>query len=134
MNGEFPRLSDRFSVNDLSFTFTVPNARKLFGKKSAQLPMRVVDLSVAGALVLGPHLETIRTGTRVQFIHNGQQGSAEVRHVRPTQDVPGMTDAAYYGLVFINLTEDMKGLIFDQMSVRRGKKDPELNDLWNHAR
>ena len=133
MSGQFPRLSDRFSVDDLTVTWVVPNNRKLFGKKSADVEMAVVDLSVAGALLLGPAIDGVRNGSRVPFIHEGQQGLAEVRHVRPADDVPDKS-AVYYGVVFLNLTDELKAMIFDEMAARRGRRDPELNQLWNLAR
>ncbi len=134
LNGQFPRLSDRFSVDDLQIDVSVPNTRKLFGKKTANVQMQVIDLSISGALVVGPHLDSVRAGSRVKFVHDGAEGSAEIRHVRPTQDMPGMTNAAYYGIVFLNLSEDLKEIVYQRMAERRGKKDPELNHLWNHSR
>ncbi len=134
MSGQFPRLSDRFSVDDLTVTWVVPNNRKLFGKKSAHVDMAVIDLSVAGALLVGPEIEAVRSGSRVPFIHEGQQGLAEVRHIRPADDVPEIKSAVYYGVVFLNLTDELKTMIFNHMAARRGKRDPELSQLWNQAR
>lgn len=132
-SAKFPRLSDRFSVDDLVVTWVVPNNRKLLGKKTAKVEMAVIDLSVAGALLLGPAVDSVRKGSKVPFIHEGQEGLAEVRHVRIADDIPG-AKAAYYGVVFLNLTEELKGLIFDRMAERRNQKPSDLNELWNHAR
>lgn len=132
-NGKFPRLSDRFSVDDLIVTWIVPNNRKLLGKKTAKVDMAVIDLSVAGALLLGPAVDSVRQGSRVPFIHDGQQGLAEVRHVRTADDIPGH-EAAYYGVVFLNLTDELKALIFERMAERRSRNAGDLNELWNHSR
>ncbi len=128
--GQFPRLSDRFAVQDLTVTWAVPNNRKLFGKKTAHVEMAVVDLSVAGALLVGPLIESVRAGSRVPFIHNGEHGLAEVRHIRAADD----DSAVYYGVVFLNLTEQLKTVIFERSAARRNKREPELNEIWNHAR
>ncbi len=133
-SGQFPRLSDRFAVQDLTLTWIVPNNRKLFGKKTAQIEVGVVDLSVAGALLLGPMIESVRVGSRVPFIHEGQQGLAEVRHIRAAEDVVSANSGIYYGVVFLNLTEDLKAVIFERMAARRGRREPELTELWNHSR
>ncbi|MFW2380704.1 MAG: hypothetical protein ACN4GZ_03015 [Acidimicrobiales bacterium] len=134
ISGQFPRLSDRFNVDGLTVTWVVPNNRKLFGKKTAHVEMAVVDLSVAGALLLGPDLGSVRSGSRVPFIHEGQHGLAEVRHVRAADDVPNAQSAVYYGVVFLTLTDELKALIFDRMAARRGQRESELTELWNQAR
>jgi hypothetical protein len=131
---KFPRLSDRFSVHDLMLTWVVPNNRKLFGKKSVHVEMAVVDLSVAGALLVGPEIELVRSGSRVPFIHEGEQGLAEVRHIRPADDVPGVKQAVYYGVVFLTLTDQLKAMIFDHLAARRGSRENELHELWSQAR
>jgi hypothetical protein len=128
--GQFPRLSDRFAVEDLTVTWVVPNNRKLFGKKTRDVEMLVIDLSVAGALLVGPLIESVRAGSRVPFVHDGEHGLAEVRHIRAADD----NSAIYYGVVFLELTEHLKSLVFDQSAARRNKGEPELNELWNHAR
>ncbi len=132
-NGQFPRLSDRFGVDDLVVTWIVPNNRKILGKKTAKIDMAVIDLSIAGALVIGPVIDSVRQGARVPFIHEGQQGLAEVRHVRIADDLPG-AKAAYYGIVFLNLTDELKALIFESMAQRRARKSSDLNEIWNQAR
>jgi hypothetical protein len=131
--GQFPRLSERFGVDDLTLSWVVPNNRKVFGKRTAEIPMTVVDLSVAGALIVGPTVESVRRGTRVQFVHNGQRGQMEVRHVRPADDVPNLRDGVFYGVVFVEVTEDLETMIFDEAARRRGVNRDELNDLWNSA-
>ncbi|MBT8241721.1 MAG: PilZ domain-containing protein [Acidimicrobiia bacterium] len=134
ISGNFPRLSDRFSVDNLTLTWIVPNNRKLFGKKSAHVEVAVVDLSVAGALLVGPEIDVVRSGSRVPFIHEGEQGLAEVRHIRPADDIPGVKSAVYYGVVFLTLTDQLKTMIFDHIAARRGGRENELAELWNQSR
>ena len=134
ISGKFPRLSDRFSVKNLTLTWVVPNNRKLFGKKSAHVEMAVVDLSVAGALLVGPAIDVVRSGSRVPFIHEGEQGLAEVRHIRPADDIPGVKSTVYYGVVFLTVTDQLKTMIFDHLAARRGGREEELTELWNQAR
>ena len=99
-------------------SWVVPNNRKLFGKKTAHVEMAVIDLSVAGALLVGPEIESVRAGSRVPFIHEGEQGLAEVRHIRPTDDIPDVKSGAYYGIVFVNITDKLKAIIFQESGKR----------------
>ncbi len=131
--GQFPRLSERFGVDDLTVSWIVPNNRKVFGKKTAEIPMTVVDLSVAGALIVGPAVDSVRAGSRLRYIHNGQHGQVEVRHIRPADDVPNLRNAAYYGVVFLEVTSDLEEMIFAEMAQRRGVHRDQLSDLWNSA-
>ncbi len=132
--GQFPRLSDRFRVEGLAVICTVPNNRRMFGKKVDNVDMTIVDLSIAGALLLGPKIDEIRAGSKVPFTHNGEMGIAQIRHVRPAHDVPKMKNPAYYGVVFVEIPAQLKEMIFSQMAANRGKNVPELDELWNHAR
>ena len=132
--GQFPRLSDRFRVEGLAVQCTVPNNRKMFGKKVDKVEMTIVDLSIAGALLLGPMIDGIRAGSKIPFIHNGEEGLAQIRHVRAAHDVPKMKNPAYYGVVFVEIPAQLKEMIFGQMASNRGKNVPELDELWNHAR
>ncbi|NNF53606.1 MAG: hypothetical protein HKN03_04085 [Acidimicrobiales bacterium] len=134
LTGQFPRLSDRFRVEGLAVKCTVPNNRKMFGKKVEQIDMMIVDLSIAGALLLGPKIAEIRAGSKVPFTHNGEEGIAQIRHVRAAHDVPKMKNPAYYGVVFVEIPSQLKEMIFGQMAANRGKNVPELDELWNHAR
>ena len=134
MTGQFPRLSDRFRVEGLIVQCTVPNNRKMFGKKVAQIEMTIVDLSIAGALLLGPKIAEIRAGSKIPITHNGEMGLAQIRHVRAAHDVPTMKNPAYYGVVFVEIPAQLKEMIFGQMAANRGKNVPELDELWNHAR
>lgn len=131
--GQFPRLSDRFHVEGMTMTWIVPNNRKLFGKKTANIDVQIIDLSIAGALLVGPRIDEIRGGSRVPFLYEGAHGVAEIRHIRPADDVPDFANGAYYGVVFINLPSRLKELVFAHIADRRGHRDEDLHELWNHA-
>lgn len=132
--GQFPRLSDRFQVDGMSLTWIVPNNRKLFGKKTAAIEMQIIDLSIAGALLVGPSIDVVRSGSRVPFLFQGAQGVTEIRHIRSSDSIPDLDNGAYYGVVFITLPNELKERIFEHTARRGRHTDPELADLWNHAR
>lgn len=118
----------------MTVTWIVPNNRKLFGKKTANIDLQIIDLSIAGALLVGPVIDVVRSGSRVPFLYHDARGVAEIRHIRPSDNVPEFTNGAYYGVVFISLPPPLKDLIYTHMADRRGQRDPELTELWNHAR
>lgn len=114
-------------------TWTVPNNRKLFGKKTAEVDMQIMDLSISGALLVGPLIDVVRCGSRVPFLYEGSHGVAEVRHIRSADDVPDYANGAYYHVVFINIPSKLKELIFAHIADRRGRRDEDLQEFWNQA-
>ena len=91
--------------------------------------MEVLDISVAGALVVGPNIEELSPGARIPFAFDNETGVAEIRHMREAST----GDTAFYGVVFVKLSEGLNRIVFDHVAAMR-KAASDLDDVWTRAR
>lgn len=100
---EFPRLSARYRIDGLELTWSPKSGRLTASSKGKEVPAKVIDLSVAGALLVAPANRHVEPGVRVPVRIGNSTGVAEVRSIRKAS-IPGMV---FYGVAF---TQMSKGL------------------------
>jgi hypothetical protein len=103
--------------------------RGLFGLREKPAPAEVIDLSVDGALVLGPFDRNVRRGSVVPIEHAGARGLVQVRHVHDAPD----PKLRFYGVQFVHLQPELRSLVHDLVAARRGDGG-QIEQVWSKAR
>ncbi len=98
---EVPRMGERYEIDGLLATWFIP---KSFGRTSAT-KVRLLDVSVAGALVEAPLSKHLQVGSRITWELNGLRGAIEIRNVR---EVDGI---GHYGVSYFSLSSELGELI-----------------------
>lgn len=123
---EFPRISPRYPIPPLKAIW-YPPARRLVGSPAA-VEVRLVDISVAGALIQGPHNKRLSVGSRIPIEFQGTEGIADVRNIRPSEH----RDSSYYGISYFNMSPEMSELV--HAVVRRIRSENDLTTLWERRK
>lgn len=121
---EFPRLSERYRAS-AEIVIHIPSRRKVMKGSPKPVQADVLDLSVAGALLVVPEDTVADIGIRMKFELNGCAGVAELRNFRPAS-----ADSTYYGISFFSMTDELRDEIFRLVANVRSGVDP---DLWERA-
>lgn len=103
---EFPRLSERYRAS-AEVVIHVPSRRKVMKGSPKAIEADVLDLSVAGALLVLPEGSTPDVGVRMKFELNGCAGVAELRNSRPAS-----ADSVYFGVSFFSMSDELRDEIF----------------------
>ncbi len=123
---EMPRMGERYTIPGIKATWYVP--RRRLGVKAKPTPQKIklVDISVAGALVESVPNAAVEVGSRLRFVLDGTEGVAEIRNVRL---VDGL---AYYGISYFSMDDDQKSLVHRVVSKVREAND--LTSQWERRK
>jgi hypothetical protein len=118
------RIAPRKPVERL-FADLVYEQPRSFGRrpKSQQITVQVVDVSVEGALLLGPERQELHAGAVVAVVSPGR-AVAEIRH----RTLDGT--AVQYGVRFLSMDDAFRSLLFEHI----GRDRERMEDAWLHAR
>lgn len=92
-----------------------------FGKPT-EVEAQVLDLSVAGALLMAPVNVKLRTGLRVPVRIGNSNGMVEVRNIRKSS-VSGM---AFYGVGFVRMSDRFTENVNAVVAKLRTLNDPNI--------
>lgn len=98
---EVPRMGERYEIDGLHATWLVPKA---LGRTSAT-KVKLIDVSVAGALVEAPLSKHLKVGSRITWELNGLSGAIEIRNVREVNGV------GHFGVSYFRLDDELGDLI-----------------------
>lgn len=119
---EFPRISARYPIPALKATWFAPGRR--IGSGSSSVEIRIVDISVAGALIEAPTNKKIKLGTRVKMEISGHDGTAEIRNMRLAERYA----LSYYGITFLRMSPELEALVHSVVGKVRSEHD--LTTVW----
>ncbi len=128
--GQIGRLSERYPAHGLELEWIVPSRRKLLKSREVAVRVHVLDVSVTGALLAAPEVDGMVVGDKVKFRLNGDTGTATVRHIR----MSSTGETCFYGVSFVELSEQMSAELFDAVAVSRGLKWSDIDQAWLSAR
>ena len=128
--GHVGRLSERYPAQGLELEWIVPSRRKLLKDREVAIKVHVLDVSVTGALLAAPEIGGLQVGDKVKFRLNGDTGTAAIRHIR----MSSTGDTCFYGVSFLELSDELSAELFDAVAVSRGLKWSELDQAWLSAR
>ncbi len=120
---EFPRLSPRYPIPPLKATWFPPSRRKL-SRAVGPVEVRLVDISIAGALLEGPFNDRLVEGSRLRIEFGTADGIAEIRNARPSEH-KGMS---YYGVSYFRMSDEMRDLVHGV--VGKIRDDNNLSTVW----
>lgn len=118
---EVPRISERYSIDPIEATWFPPKDSR-FSNKPKRAGVQLIDLSVAGAQIVGPFNRSVAVGMRVPFELGGEKGIVEVRNIR---DIDGL---GHYGVTFYKISERLEQAVFAAVGKRRN--DDRLASDW----
>ncbi len=121
---EFPRLSQRYRAS-AEVVIHVPSRRKVMKGNPKPVDADVLDLSVAGALLVVPEGIMADIGIRMKIELNGCAGVAELRNFRPAS-----ADSTYFGISFFSMTDELRDEIFRLVANVRSGVEAEV---WERA-
>lgn len=117
------RLSPRQPVDGVGVDVIYERALRFGRRKLERVRMQAVDVSIEGALLLGPERDELHAGALVR-LEAGSRAVAEIRHVSPRND------QALYGIRLI----EMEPAFREQLFATVGRNRESLEDAWLHAR
>jgi hypothetical protein len=117
------RIAPRQPVERLVVDLAYEQVRSFGRRKVHHVAMQVVDLSVDGALLLGPRRKELEGGALVT-LSNPARAVAEIRHVKPSGD------DALYGVRFVSMEERFREGLFAHL----GRDREGMQEAWLHAR
>lgn len=119
---QFPRISERYRIAGLNLHWSPPNPKLLSRHKPIEVEAQVLDLSVAGVLLMAPVNDKLRTGLRIPVRVGNAVGTVEVRNIRKSS-VSGM---AFYGVVFVKMSDRLVENVNAVVAKLRSVKDPNI--------
>lgn len=119
------RLVQRYRTEALDLTWA-PKAQGALRSRPKPVPVKVLDLSVDGALFVAPVNPLVRRGTVVPIESRHGKGTVQVRHVHHRPD----GDRQYCGVKFLDLDEPLRAWLYQCVAHLRGD-DGELEGRWN---
>ena len=119
---QFPRISERYRIAGLHLHWSPPNPKVLSRGKPVELEAQVLDLSVAGALLMAPVNDKLRPGMRVPVRVGTALGTVEIRNIRKSS-VDGM---AFYGVGFVKMSDRLVENVNAVVAKLRTTKDPSI--------
>lgn len=119
-------MGDRYPIPGLKATWFAPRGRKFLKGKGFAVAIRMVDISVAGALIETAHNPNIKVGSRLEWELNGCAGVVEVRNCRQEDD------KCYYGVSYFRMDGDQKALV--HKVVAKVREDNNLTTQWEHRK
>ncbi len=117
-----PRMGERYPIPGLKATWKVPSRRKVAVGRLSSTDIRLVDISVAGALVESVPNRNVDVGSRLTWELNGCKGVVEVRNVREEDG------RAFYGVSYFSMDDDLRALV--NRVVEKVRKDHNLSTQW----
>lgn len=115
---EMPRMGERYPIGGLHATWMVPKALSRTTKTSIKL----VDISIAGALVEAPLSKNIKVGSRIKWELNGLGGVVEIRNIREVDEM------GHFGVSYFSIDHDLSQLI--NRVVEKVREENALNTAW----
>ncbi len=115
---EMPRMGERYAIGGLHATWFIPKA---FGR-STPTPVKLIDISVAGALVEAPLSKHLHVGSRIKWELNNLNGVVEIRNVREVDGV------GQYGVSYFRLDHDLSLLV--NRVVEKVREENNLSTTW----
>ncbi len=119
----FPRITPRYPIPPLRATWHAPSRRRI-GPRTSSVEIRLVDISIAGALLIAPSNDRLETGSRLKIEFGDTDGVAEIRNVRPC-DHEGFS---YYGINYFRMSDEMRELVHGVVAKIRA--DNDLTTSW----
>ena len=120
------RIGSRIAVDGARLGWRPILPRRRFRREQSADSVKVADLSITGALVIGPRDARVRIGTQVEIDAGGQRGVVEIRRIDADTD-PAL---AWYGVQFVDLQPELQQLINDTIAARR---PDDILWRWNSA-
>ncbi len=115
-------MGERYTIPGIKATWFVPGrGLKRLSRPQAET-IKLIDISVAGALVEAESNTGIEVGSRLQWELNGTEGVAEVRNVRV---VDGVT---LYGISYFRMEDEQKALV--HRVVAKVREANNLTSQW----
>ena len=119
---QFPRISERYRIAGLNLFWSPPSTKTLSFGKPVEVEAQVLDLSVAGALLMAPVNAKLRSGLRVPVRIGNSNGMVEVRNIRKSS-VP---DMAFYGVGFVRMSDRFTENVNAVVAKLRTMNDPNI--------
>ncbi len=116
-------MGERYPIPGIKATWYVPRRRMKVKAKPTAQDVKLVDISVAGALVEAEANEAIEVGARLRWELNGTEGVAEVRNIRKNED--GLW---FYGISYFRMDPEQKALVHRVVSKVRAANN--LTSQW----
>lgn len=115
-------MGERYPIPGIKATWYVPRRRMKVKAKPTAQDVKLVDISVAGALVEAERNEAIEVGSRLRWELNGTEGVAEVRNIRESGGL------YYYGISYFRMDPEQKALVHRVVSKVRAANN--LTSQW----
>ena len=119
----FPRITPRYQIPPLRATWHAPSRRRIGGRTHAT-EVRLVDISIAGALLIAPANSKLETGSRLKIEFGDTDGIAEIRNVRDSEH----DGFSYYGINYFRMSDEMRQLVHGVVAKIRAEND--LTTSW----
>ena len=112
-----PRLSVRYRVAGIGIEWIAPQGGRVLPNRKRTVDAKLLDLSVAGALVRAPMSSAIKTGSQIGIRLSGESGTVQVRNIRTGDD-----ELVLYGVVFHRISPALEAAIYDGIARLRNDK------------
>ena len=112
-----PRLSVRYRVAGIGIDWIAPQGGRVLPNRKKMVEAKLLDLSVAGALVRAPKSSAIKTGSQIDICLSGEAGIVQVRNMRTGDD-----GLVLYGVVFHRISPALEAAIYDGIARLRNDK------------